>query len=119
MIGCYKELSICDWLLQKSAPSRIVNVSSVAHTMCGIMWDNIMQESRYNSLKAYGQSKTANILHILELSKRLEGNDVLMLIGRCVYIDVVHQLDLCRIFFKSIEKLRYLLLHVNDVAKTS
>ena len=86
-------------MLQKSAPSRIVNVSSSAHAFGGIIWDNIMQESRYNSLKAYGQSKTASILHILELSKKLEGNDVSMLIRSRVYIIAVNQLDLLESFF--------------------
>jgi len=40
------------------------------------MWDDIHQNNQtFNSLKAYGQSKSANILHALELSKRLEGKE--------------------------------------------
>ena len=63
-------------LIKKSAPSRIVIVSSAAHAFGRMMWNNVMQEDRYNSLKAYEQSKTANILHCLELSKKLEGTGV-------------------------------------------
>ena len=37
-------------------------------------WDDMMQENcRFNSWLAYGNSKLANVLHGLELSKRLEG----------------------------------------------
>lgn len=63
-------------LIKKSAPSRIVIVSSVAHGFGSIMWDDINQNDSFNSLKAYGQSKSANILHCLELNKRLEGSGV-------------------------------------------
>ncbi|TXG70947.1 hypothetical protein EZV62_005882 [Acer yangbiense] len=54
---------------------RIVNVASEAHRFAygeGIRFDKINDESRYNSLGAYGQSKLANILHANELSKRLK-----------------------------------------------
>ncbi|KAK4838519.1 hypothetical protein QYF36_014373 [Acer negundo] len=58
---------------------RIVNVASEAHRFAygeGIRFDKINDESRYNSLGAYGQSKLANILHANELSKHLKEEGV-------------------------------------------
>ncbi|XAR70285.1 Very-long-chain 3-oxoacyl-CoA reductase [Bertholletia excelsa] len=54
---------------------RIVNVSSVGHRLAyseGIRFDKINDQSSYNSIYAYGQSKLANILHANELAKRLK-----------------------------------------------
>lgn len=58
---------------------RIVNVASEAHRFAyseGIRFDKINDESRYNSLGAYGQSKLANILHANELAKHLKEEGV-------------------------------------------
>ncbi|KAM4074877.1 hypothetical protein ACB094_10G127400 [Castanea mollissima] len=60
---------------------RIVNLSSMAHKYAyreGIRFDKINDESGYNSISAYGQSKLANILHANELARRLkeEGVDI-------------------------------------------
>ena len=63
-------------LLKKSAPSRIVNVSSLAHMGGGIIWEDINSEKSYNTVKAYSQSKTANILFTNELARRLQGTNV-------------------------------------------
>ena len=67
--------------LKASAPSRIVCVSSVAHVGRRgggeIYWDDLHFERRpYNPTEAYSQSKLANVLHALHLSKRLEGTGV-------------------------------------------
>ncbi|KAL4326370.1 hypothetical protein GQ457_11G032690 [Hibiscus cannabinus] len=54
---------------------RIVNVSSRRHKFSyqeGIRFDKINDQSGYNSLSAYGQSKLANVLHANELSRRLK-----------------------------------------------
>ncbi|KAI0498282.1 hypothetical protein KFK09_021523 [Dendrobium nobile] len=54
---------------------RIVNLSSIAHLHTyegGILFDQIDNKAGYNDRKAYGQSKLANILHALELSRRLK-----------------------------------------------
>lgn len=54
---------------------RIVNVSSEAHRFAyneGIRFDKINDESEYNRLQAYGQSKLANILHANELARKLK-----------------------------------------------
>ncbi|CAH9069356.1 unnamed protein product [Cuscuta europaea] len=54
---------------------RIVNLSSVAHLYTykeGIWFDKINDESCYHEKMAYGQSKLASILHVNELSRRLQ-----------------------------------------------
>ena len=57
--------------LKAGAPSRIVNVSSMAHRRGGIIFDDMMLEGQYEPWRSYGQSKSANILHAVELQKRL------------------------------------------------
>ncbi|XP_012689092.1 retinol dehydrogenase 11-like isoform X2 [Clupea harengus] len=63
-------------LLKKSAPSRIVNVSSLAHERAEIYFDDINLDKDYTPQKAYKQSKLANVLFSRELSKRLQGTGV-------------------------------------------
>ena len=64
--------------LKQSQPSRIVNVSSLAHRMGNgkINFDDIHYEKSYSSWGAYCNSKLANVLFTRELSKRLEGSHV-------------------------------------------
>ncbi|XP_078594313.1 uncharacterized protein LOC144872078 [Branchiostoma floridae x Branchiostoma japonicum] len=62
--------------LKKCAPSRVVTVSSMGHQWGKIHFDDINLENGYEPLKAYGQSKLANILFIRELAKKLEGTEV-------------------------------------------
>ena len=58
-------------LLASSAPARIVMLSSGGHAASDIVWDDPNFESRdYTKLEAYGQSKTANVLHAVELDRR-------------------------------------------------
>jgi NAD(P)-dependent dehydrogenase (short-subunit alcohol dehydrogenase family) len=61
-------------LLRRSAPSRIVNVSSVAQTE--IDFDDVMLERGYTGSRAYGQSKLAQILFTLDLAEALDGTGV-------------------------------------------
>lgn len=63
-------------LLKRSAPSRIVVVSSSGHTRGRINWDDIMNEKNYAPFPVYCQSKLANVLFARELSKKLEGTGV-------------------------------------------
>jgi len=63
-------------LLKKSAPSRIINVSSDSHFPGKINFDDLQQEKRYSASKAYSQSKLAQILFTHELSRRLQGTGV-------------------------------------------
>lgn len=55
---------------------RIVNVSSSAHKSGTIHFDDLHGERDYDRLKAYSQSKLANLLFTYELSRRLQGTSV-------------------------------------------
>lgn len=58
--------------LLASGSARIVTVTSSAHRMGGINWDDPNYEnSEYSPWPAYAQSKTANILFTIELERRL------------------------------------------------
>jgi NAD(P)-dependent dehydrogenase (short-subunit alcohol dehydrogenase family) len=63
-------------VLKASAPSRIVNVSSVASERGKINFDDLQGEKRYGGPAAYSQSKLANILFTKALAKRLQGTGV-------------------------------------------
>jgi NAD(P)-dependent dehydrogenase (short-subunit alcohol dehydrogenase family) len=56
-------------LLRRSAPARVVNVSSVGQV--AIDFDDVMLERRYDGLRAYRQSKLAQIMFTFELAERL------------------------------------------------
>lgn len=62
--------------LKESAPSRIINVSSIAHNRGKINKEDLNSEKHYDGGEAYAQSKLANVLFTKELSKRLEGSGV-------------------------------------------
>ena len=62
--------------LKASAPARIVTVSSGAHSMGRIDFDDLMGEGRYSGQRAYNQSKLANVMFTYELARRLDGSDV-------------------------------------------
>ncbi|KAF7997158.1 hypothetical protein HCN44_005435 [Aphidius gifuensis] len=62
--------------IKLSAPSKIINVSSVAHTRGKINIDDLNSVKNYDSGDAYSQSKLANILFTKELSKRLKDYQV-------------------------------------------
>ncbi|BBZ20519.1 SDR family NAD(P)-dependent oxidoreductase [Mycolicibacterium gadium] len=52
--------------------SRVVTVSSVGHRiMAKIRFDDLNWERSYNRVKAYGQSKLANLMFTYELQRRL------------------------------------------------
>lgn len=57
-------------LLEKSAAPRVVSLSSQAHRMGKMRWDDLMWERRYDRWAAYGQSKLANLLFAFELGRR-------------------------------------------------
>jgi NAD(P)-dependent dehydrogenase (short-subunit alcohol dehydrogenase family) len=63
-------------LLEKSAPSRIVTVSSEARRGAEIDFDDLQSERRYRDFPVYGMTKKANILFTYELAERLEGTGV-------------------------------------------
>jgi NAD(P)-dependent dehydrogenase (short-subunit alcohol dehydrogenase family) len=61
-------------LLQRSAPSRIVNVSSAGQSP--INFDDVMLERDYSSFAAYAQSKLALVMLTFDLAEELEGSGV-------------------------------------------
>ncbi|XP_053684450.1 retinol dehydrogenase 13-like [Sabethes cyaneus] len=63
-------------MLKMSAPSRIVVVSSLAHTRGKINVQDLNSEKSYDRAAAYEQSKLANVLFTRELAKRLQGTGV-------------------------------------------
>ena len=63
-------------LLKASAPSRIINVSSGAHTRAEMNFDDLNAEAKYGGMSAYGQSKLANVLFTYELARQLAGTGV-------------------------------------------
>ncbi|KAI4905037.1 hypothetical protein NFI96_020190, partial [Prochilodus magdalenae] len=58
-------------LLKRSAPARVVVVSSLAHYFGWIRFHDLHSQGSYNSGLAYCQSKLANVLFTRELSRRL------------------------------------------------
>ena len=64
-------------VLKKSTPSRIVNVSSGAHRMAKIDFDDLQSENKKHRLmRVYGVSKLAFMLFSYELSRILDGTGV-------------------------------------------
>jgi NAD(P)-dependent dehydrogenase (short-subunit alcohol dehydrogenase family)/cyclophilin family peptidyl-prolyl cis-trans isomerase len=63
-------------LLEKSAPSRIVNVASVSQA--AIDFDDVMIERNYSGSRAYGQSKLSQIMFTFDLAGELAGKNVLV-----------------------------------------
>ncbi|MCI4376895.1 hypothetical protein PGIGA_G00193600 [Pangasianodon gigas] len=63
-------------LLKRSAPSRIVVVSSKLYKRGEINFDDLNSERGYDGASAYSRSKLANLLFTLELSRRLEDTGV-------------------------------------------
>jgi NAD(P)-dependent dehydrogenase (short-subunit alcohol dehydrogenase family) len=62
--------------LVASAPARVINVASDAHTFGAMEPHDYMSTRSYRPMKVYGRSKLANILFTVELARRLEGTGV-------------------------------------------
>jgi retinol dehydrogenase-14 len=65
-------------LLKKSAPARIIFVSSDAHAMCELDFNNLQAEKNFDWLNAYGLSKLGNMYLTYELAERLQGTGVVV-----------------------------------------
>jgi len=61
-------------LMEKSAPARIVNVSSLGQE--AIAFDDIMLTHGYSGMRAYRQSKLAQIMFTIDLAHELESTGV-------------------------------------------
>jgi NAD(P)-dependent dehydrogenase (short-subunit alcohol dehydrogenase family) len=73
-------------LLKASAPSRIINVASIAHWNGAMDWDNLQGEKSYQGFAAYALSKQALILFTYSLAERLQGTGV---IANCLHPGVI------------------------------
>ena len=61
-------------LLKDSAPSRIVNVASAGQSP--LDFSNLMLERGYDAMKAYSQSKLAQVMFTFDLAEHLRGTGV-------------------------------------------
>lgn len=61
--------------LEAAEAPRIVVVSSLAHRMGNIYFDNLDGKKWYKRWKFYGQSKLANLMFALEMDRRLRGKN--------------------------------------------
>lgn len=63
--------------LKESAPSRVINLTSLAHIVGKIDFEDLNWENKkFDTKQAYCQSKLANVLFTRELAKRLQGTAV-------------------------------------------
>jgi len=73
--------------LKEAGRARIVTVSSEAHRIARIRFDDLQSErGRYRPFQVYAQSKLANILFTYELARRLHGTGVT---ANCLHPGVV------------------------------
>jgi NAD(P)-dependent dehydrogenase (short-subunit alcohol dehydrogenase family) len=73
-------------LLERSAPARIVNVASAGQAP--IDFDDVMLERGYGGMRAYAQSKLAQIMFTFELAERLRAE------GAGVTVNALHPASL-------------------------
>jgi NAD(P)-dependent dehydrogenase (short-subunit alcohol dehydrogenase family) len=74
-------------LLKKADSARIVNVASGSHYQGKIDFESFKKKKSYFIMKAYGQSKLANVLFTKELAERLKGTRITV---NCVHPGFVH-----------------------------
>jgi retinol dehydrogenase-12 len=97
--------------LKASAPSRVVVVSSSVHKGAHIDFDDLQSERSWGTMRAYGQSKLANMLFVRALARQLEGSGVVVnaLHPGVIASELARDFPapfrlLARLFFKSTEK---------------
>ncbi|HUY28589.1 MAG TPA: oxidoreductase [Candidatus Binataceae bacterium] len=69
--------------LLAAGAARVVNVSSGAHRMGSIRFDDLNWEHGYSKWRAYGQSKLANLLFTLELERRIKAHGAKLMAVAC------------------------------------
>ena len=70
-IGHYVLTALLFPVLQNSEHGRVVTLSSMAHRDGKIDFDNLKLEKPFNKFREYGQSKVADLIFAIELSRRL------------------------------------------------
>jgi NAD(P)-dependent dehydrogenase (short-subunit alcohol dehydrogenase family) len=66
-------------LLKNTPASRVVTTSSSGHRSGKIDFDDLMTQKGYRMMKAYGQSKLANLLFAKQLQRNIERDNLEML----------------------------------------
>ncbi len=74
-------------VLRASAPARVVNVASTAHSRGVIDFDDLQLAEAYRGWQAYANTKLMNIVFTYELARRLEGTRVT---ANCLHPGVIH-----------------------------
>ena len=62
--------------LEKSAPSRVITVSSEAQRWGNVDFEDLQSRRKYRGFPVYGMTKLANIMFTYELAERLKGTGV-------------------------------------------
>jgi len=76
-LGPFLLTSLLRGLLERSAPARVVTVSSAAHRQVrAIPWDDLVRGGQAGNGQAYPLSKLLNILFTAELARRLANTGV-------------------------------------------
>lgn len=70
-------------LLIRSDEARLINVSSGAHKIGKIHFDNLQLTKGYNVVRSYSQSKLANILFTNEYARRINSRGINMTANSC------------------------------------
>jgi len=63
-------------MLRRAPHARIVTVASTAHQRGQMHWNDLMLERGWSPMRAYAQSKLANILFTVELARRQTGSGI-------------------------------------------
>jgi NAD(P)-dependent dehydrogenase (short-subunit alcohol dehydrogenase family) len=62
--------------MEASPSARVINVSSSQHQGATMNFDDLNGVKSYSGLRAYQQSKLANLLFTYELARRLKGTNI-------------------------------------------
>jgi NAD(P)-dependent dehydrogenase (short-subunit alcohol dehydrogenase family) len=65
-------------LLKQSASSRIINVSSIAHTRAKLDFENLNSEKSFDAYNTYAVSKLANVLFTYKLADKLKKANIIV-----------------------------------------
>lgn len=63
-------------ILKQSMPSRVINITSMAHRAAKLDFDNLQGEKKFTRDMSYAQSKLADIVFTYEYARRMEGTGV-------------------------------------------
>lgn len=63
--------------LLKSTDARVINLSSSGHRSGSIHFSDLNQRNGFNAIRAYCQSKLANVLFTQELARRTQGSSLI------------------------------------------